>query len=51
MFMLLTAGKDRAEASYLAFALPSEWHLQENVQAVMAAGNDLMVTAIGTASS
>ena len=45
VFMLLTAGKDRSEASYLRFALPTEWHLQENVQAVMAAGNELLVTA------
>jgi raffinose/stachyose/melibiose transport system permease protein len=45
VFMLLTAGKDRSEASYLRFALPTDWHLQENVQAVMAAGNELLVTA------
>ncbi len=45
VFMLVTAGKDRSEASYLRFALPTEWHLQENIQAVMAAGNELLVTA------
>jgi raffinose/stachyose/melibiose transport system permease protein len=45
VFMLLTAGKDRSEASYLRFALPTGWHLQENVRAVMAAGNELLVTA------
>ncbi len=45
VFMLVTAGKDRSEASYLRFALPTEWHLHENIQAVMAAGNELLVTA------
>jgi raffinose/stachyose/melibiose transport system permease protein len=45
-FMVVTAGKDRAEASYLAFALPREWHLQENIQAVLAAGNNVMVIAM-----
>jgi len=45
VFMLLTAGKGRTEASHLTFTLPTEWHLQENVQAVMASGSDLMVTA------
>ena len=45
LFMIVTAAKDQGEASYLAFSLPTQWHLQENLQAVLAAGNGIVVVA------
>ena len=45
VFMLLTASKARTEASHLLFSLPTQWQLQQNVQDVLAFGNDVMVTA------
>ncbi|MCY7417675.1 MAG: carbohydrate ABC transporter permease [Chloroflexi bacterium] len=46
IFMVVTAGKDRAEASRLELSLPTEWHLQTNFEQVMATGRDLMFTAL-----
>ena len=46
LFMVVTAGKDRAEASRLELSLPTEWHLQANIEQVMATGRDLMLTAL-----
>lgn len=45
-FILLTAGKDRRGAADFQFSLPTEWHLLENLQAVVTARNGLMVTAL-----
>ena len=45
-FMLVTAAKDRAEASRLEFSLPTEWHLLENVEAVLSEQNGIMFTAM-----
>lgn len=45
-FMVLTAGKDRAEASRLAFTWPTEWHLLENLLEVIGTRNDMMITAL-----
>lgn len=46
VFMVLTAAKDRAESARLEFSLPSEWHLLENVGAVMEEQNGLMGVAM-----
>jgi raffinose/stachyose/melibiose transport system permease protein len=46
VFMVLTAGKDRAEASRLAFTWPTEWHLQENIEQVFGTRNGLLWTAL-----
>jgi len=46
VFMVLTAGKDRAEASRLTFTWPTEWHLQENVEAVFGTRDGLLWTAL-----
>ena len=46
VFMVLTTGKDRAEASRLAFTWPTEWHLQENVEQVFGTRNGLLWTAL-----
>jgi len=45
-FMILIAAKDRAEASRLEFSAPDEWQLLENLQAVLASSNGVMVTAL-----
>jgi raffinose/stachyose/melibiose transport system permease protein len=46
VFMVLTAGKDRAEASRLTFTWPSEWFLIENIVEVFGTRNNLMLTAL-----
>jgi len=46
VFILVTAGKDRAEASGLDFTLPSSWQLVENLQEVIGTRDGLMVTAL-----
>ena len=46
VFMVLTAAKDRRESSRLQFSLPTEWHLVENVQEVLATQNGIMYTAM-----
>ena len=46
IFIVVTAGKSRAEASGLDFTLPSAWQLLENVQEVIGTRNGLMVTAL-----
>jgi len=45
-FMILIAAKDRAEASRLEFSAPDEWQLLENLQAVLASSNGVMVIAL-----
>ena len=45
-FILLTAGKDRAEASHLDFTLPTTWQLGENLRAVFEARDNLILTAL-----
>jgi raffinose/stachyose/melibiose transport system permease protein len=46
IFILLIAGKTRAEASDLAFSLPTEWHLIDNLAEVIGTRDNLMVTAM-----
>jgi len=46
LFILVTAGKERAEASQLAFTWPTDWRLFENIGEVIGARNDLMITAM-----
>lgn len=46
VFMLLTAAKDRQESARLEFSLPSEWHLLENIEAVLAEQNGIMYVAM-----
>ena len=46
IFMLLTAAKDRQESAKLQFSLPTEWHLVENIQAVLAEQNGIMYVAM-----
>ena len=46
IFMLLTAAKDRRESAKLQFSLPTEWHLVENIQAVLAEQNGIMYVAM-----
>ena len=46
IFIVLTAAKDRLEASHLDFTLPTAWQLQENFGEVIGTRNDLMVTAM-----
>jgi raffinose/stachyose/melibiose transport system permease protein len=46
LFILVTAAKERAEASRLAFTWPTQWRLLENLQEVIGARNELMVTAM-----
>ncbi len=45
-FILVTAGKDQAEASLLDFTLPTEWHLWENVVGVLTARDGIVVTSL-----
>jgi raffinose/stachyose/melibiose transport system permease protein len=45
VFILLTAGKEQAEASRLDFSLPSEWRLWDNLGEVLTARNGIVVTA------
>mgnify|MGYP001811910386 FL=1 len=46
IFMVLTAAKDRRESARLEFSLPTEWHLLENIQAVLEEQNGIMYTAM-----
>ena len=46
IFMVLTAAKDRKESARLEFSLPTEWHLVENIQAVLEEQNGIMYTAM-----
>ena len=46
LFILVTAGKSRAEASGLDFTLPKAWQLVENLEEVIGTRNGLMVTAL-----
>lgn len=45
-FILITAAKDRAEASHLDFTWPTGWQLLENLQEVVNTRNQLIVTAL-----
>jgi raffinose/stachyose/melibiose transport system permease protein len=45
-FIILTAGKDQAEASSLDFTWPTEWHLWDNLGAVLTARDGIVVTSI-----
>ena len=46
IFIVLTAAKDRPEASRLEFTLPTDWLLLPNLLEVMGARNGLMLTAM-----
>ncbi len=45
-FILITAGKDQAEASSLDFTWPTEWRLWENLSEVLTVRDGIVVTAI-----
>jgi raffinose/stachyose/melibiose transport system permease protein len=45
VFIVLTAAKDRAEASRLDFTLPTNWQLFENFAEVLGTRNGLLLTA------
>jgi raffinose/stachyose/melibiose transport system permease protein len=45
-FILITAGKDQAEASSLDFTWPTEWRLWENLREVLTAREGIVVTSI-----
>ncbi len=45
-FIILTAGKDQAEAALLDFTWPTEWHLWDNLQEVLTARDGIAVTAL-----
>lgn len=45
VFILLTAGKDQAEASFLDFTWPSSWNVVENIREVVGARDFLLLTA------
>jgi len=45
-FVLVTAGKDQAEASLLDFTWPTEWHFWENVVGVLTARDGIVVTSL-----
>ena len=46
IFIVLTAAKERLEASNRDFSFPTEWRLVENFEEVIGTRNDLMVTAM-----
>jgi raffinose/stachyose/melibiose transport system permease protein len=46
IFIVLTAAKDRLEASHRDFTLPTSWQLVENIEEGIGTRNDLMVTAM-----
>lgn len=46
IFIVLTAAKDRAEASRREFTLPTDWLLLDNLAEVIGTRNNLMVTAM-----
>jgi raffinose/stachyose/melibiose transport system permease protein len=45
-FIVLTAGKDQAEAALLDFTWPTEWHLWDNLKEVLTARDGIAVTAL-----
>jgi raffinose/stachyose/melibiose transport system permease protein len=45
-FIVLTAGKDQAEAALLDFTWPTEWHLWDNLRGVLTARDGMVVTAL-----
>ena len=45
-FIVLTAGKDQAEAALLDFTWPTEWHLWDNLQEVLTARDGIVVTSL-----
>ena len=45
-FILVTAGKDQAEASLLDFTWPTEWHFWENTVGVLTARDGIVVTSL-----
>jgi raffinose/stachyose/melibiose transport system permease protein len=45
-FIVLTAGKDQAEAALLDFTWPTEWHLWDNLNQVLTARDGIVVTSI-----
>ena len=46
IFILITAGKDQAEASSLDFTWPTEWHLWDNLREVLTVRDGIAVTAL-----
>lgn len=44
-FIVLTAGKEQAEASFLDFTWPTNWNIVENIREVISARDFLLVTA------
>ena len=46
LFIVLTAGKERAEAAQLEFTWPANWRLLDNLAEVIGARDNLMVTAM-----
>ena len=46
IFIVVTAAKTQLEASSLDFALPTQWKIVENLQAVLSERNGVMVTAL-----
>ena len=45
-FIVLTAGKDQAEAALLDFTWPTEWHLWDNLNEVLTARDGIVVTSL-----
>ena len=45
-FIVLTAGKEQAEAALLDFTWPTEWHLWDNLQGVLTARDGIVVTSL-----
>ena len=46
VFIVLTAGKDQAEASLLDFTWPTEWHLWDNLREVLTARDGIVLTSL-----
>src|SRR4029079_8196980 len=46
IFIVITAAKDKADASNLHFSLPIHFQLLDNIQAVIAARDYVMITAL-----
>ena len=45
-FIVLTSGKDQAEAALLDFTWPTEWHLLDNLNEVLTARDGIVVTSL-----
>ena len=45
-FIVLTAGKEQAEAALLDFTWPTEWHLWDNLHEVLTARDGIVVTSL-----